>query len=123
MKLIKRNNKRPENRGGTSLAKRGQETFGLAPTNKLGREIGKTWDRMWRNFDRDPWEGLGMLSSRLGELWRPWQEGLSQWPAIDMAEDDKTLTLRVDAPGLNEKDLNGEVSGNLLTIRGQRQDE
>jgi HSP20 family protein len=48
---------------------------------------------------------------------------MHEWPALDMAEDDKAVTLRVDVPGLKPEDLNVEVSGNVLTISGSREDE
>jgi len=48
---------------------------------------------------------------------------LENWPAIDMSEDEKALTIRADVPGLDAKDLDVEVSGERLTIRGSREDE
>jgi HSP20 family protein len=43
--------------------------------------------------------------------------------AIDAAEDDKQITLRVDIPGLDPKDVEVEVADGLLTIKGSRQEE
>ncbi|HEV2295404.1 MAG TPA: Hsp20/alpha crystallin family protein [Tepidisphaeraceae bacterium] len=47
----------------------------------------------------------------------------SGWPAIDTAEDENSYTVRVDVPGIDPKDVELEVSGNVLSIRGSRQDE
>lgn len=82
---------------------------------RLRHEMDRAFDRMWREFDRGGWD-------------RGWKEAgplmeTTEWPAVDMAEDDKAVTLRVDVPGLGPDDVNVEVSGNLLTIRGSRSDE
>lgn len=42
---------------------------------------------------------------------------------MDLAEDDKAMTLRIDVPGMEAKDVEIEVSGNQLTLHGQRTDE
>jgi HSP20 family protein len=41
-------------------------------------------------------------------------------PAIDMLDGVDHLTVRVALPGLNEKDINITLEGNVLTIRGER---
>jgi len=55
----------------------------------------------------------------------PWSDvpDLAPWPAIDMSENEKAVVLRVDVPGINPKNLEVELSGNLLTIRGSREEE
>lgn len=53
----------------------------------------------------------------------PQAGGWTEWPAIDVAEDEKAITVRADVPGLEPADLDVEVSGNLLTLRGKREDE
>jgi HSP20 family protein len=40
-----------------------------------------------------------------------------------VSEDDRGVTVRVDVPGLEPKDLDVDVSGNVLTIRGSRSEE
>lgn len=45
------------------------------------------------------------------------------WPAVDVTEDERTLTVRADLPGLEAKDVDIEVSGNLLTLRSSRAQE
>ena len=48
---------------------------------------------------------------------------LIPWPAVDVTEDEKAVTLRVDVPGMSAKDIEIDVSGNLLSIRGWREEE
>jgi HSP20 family protein len=113
MNLLKKWRKHDQNGRERRFAKR--ETRRDLPIDRFRDEMNRTFDRVWRDFDRDPWSALATLPDTLGTM--------SDWPAIDMAEDDKAVTLRVDVPGLDLKDVDVEVSGNLLTIRGQREDE
>jgi len=94
------------------LTKHGRED---GPLGRLRGEMDRIFDRMWREFDSDPFSAMTR-----------WPEPISRmtnWPAMDMAEDGKTVTIRLDVPGLDAKDVDVEVSGNQLSIRGQRQDE
>ena len=74
------------------------------------RELDRAFERTRRAFERSPWRAFGEI------------EG-SSWPAIDVSEDDKSLSVRVDVPGLEPKDVEVEVSGNLLTVKGAREEE
>jgi len=100
----------------SGLARRdspGRDNWGL---NRFRDEMDRAFDRVWREFDRDdPWPAMSNVPGTFGSL--------TDWPAIDVAEDDKALTLRADLPGLDPKDVEVEVSGNLLTIRGERETE
>jgi HSP20 family protein len=105
--------------GGTALAKRENSGGLLSRKDRFG------FDRvedLWRDFERDPWSIVrdpwsmfDRMSERLSEL--------APWPAVDVSEDESSVTVRCDVPGLDANDLDVEVSGNLLTIRGSRQDE
>jgi HSP20 family protein len=47
------------------------------------------------------------------------QSGL--WsPAVDVSENADQFIVRVDLPGVKEKDLDVEIENNLLTIKGER---
>ena len=105
-----------------ALVKHGRSEEGLARIRDFRDKIDNAFDRIWRQWDRDPWSALKTLPQQFGSL-AHFGGGLANWPAVDMAEDEKSVTLRVDVPGLDEKDLDVEVSGNLLSIRGSRQDE
>lgn len=45
------------------------------------------------------------------------------WPPLDMAVGGKEVTLRLDVPGLGPENVDIQVSGNALTIRGARNEE
>lgn len=123
MNLLKRwrghdRNNASGNGGGNAIVEHRGDHRGLSKFRDLGdfrKQIDRAFDRVWRDFDRDPWTALTSLPEQLGSI--------SNWPAVDLAEDEKAVTLRVDVPGLDEKDLDVEVSGNMLTIRGSREDE
>ncbi len=47
-----------------------------------------------------------------------------QWtPSVDILEKDGTLLLRVEVPGMSEKDINLKLGGNVLTVMGERKTE
>lgn len=106
---------RGESSGTGGLAKRDPDRGAIARAPDYRRQIDRVFDRLMREFDRDPLTALAQLPARLANL--------ADWPPIDIAEDDRSLTVRVDVPGLSLDDLNVEMSGNVLTIRGQREDE
>lgn len=45
------------------------------------------------------------------------------FPNLEIQEDDSSYTLHVDAPGLERKDLDISVTGNIVTIKGERKAE
>jgi len=44
-------------------------------------------------------------------------------PAVDILEKDGTLLLRAELPGVNEKEIDLKLEGNLLTLRGEKKIE
>jgi len=41
-------------------------------------------------------------------------------PAVDILEKDGNLILRAELPGVNEKDIDVKLEGNILTLKGER---
>lgn len=113
MNLLKRWRGHEADGAGRGLARRPGGEAGLT---QFRQEMDRVFDRVWRDFDqraRDAWAVPSALSD--SDAW--------QWPAVDMAEDEHSITLRADVPGLGPEDLNVEIVGDSLTIRGSRQDE
>jgi HSP20 family protein len=49
---------------------------------------------------------------------------LTEWiPAVDIAEDDKEYTIKVELPGVNKEDVRVSVEGGVLSISGERKTE
>ncbi len=78
-------------------------------------------------FRRGPLENLReemqeLVTRALGEdhgLW-PSERML---PSLDLAETDSAVEVRMDIPGMEAKDIDIQVNGNLLTISGERKEE
>ena len=78
-------------------------------------------------FRRGPLENLreemeGLFSRAFGE-----DTGLLPLdrivPSLDLAETDGAVEVRMDIPGMEAKDIDIQVNGNLLTISGERKEE
>ena len=80
-------------------------------------------NEMDRLFDRFS-DGFGI--PRLHKMFEPkpnWlYEGSFSWspPAIDITEDDKTYKITAEVPGLEQKNVDVTVSGDVLTIKGEK---
>jgi HSP20 family protein len=87
----------------------------------------------WRPFGSvDRWEPFRNLVDIQGEVNRLFDSvagrpmagapaaGRSWMPAVDMHETKDDLVLRVEVPGVREKDVAVSITGDLLTIRGER---
>ena len=66
-----------------------------------------------RLFDRDMWD--------FGTEPALFDEGFAQ--AIDVRENDDSVEIRCDLPGVKKDDIDISVSDNLLTIKGEKKDE
>jgi HSP20 family protein len=80
----------------------------MQPLVSLQREIQKAFESAWDAFASHKFPTFGITPA---------------WPAVDVTEDEKAVTLRADVPGMDAKDLNVEVSGNTLTVSGSREEE
>lgn len=70
----------------------------------------------FRNADR--------LAKMFDELWpNPDETRWANQPQVDILETEKDLTLVMDLPGVEEKDIDVEVVSGRLTIRAQRETE
>ena len=85
----------------------------------------------WRPFGAaDRWEPFRNVSDIQGEvnrlfdtfLDRPMTEpsGRAWLPPVDMHETKDDLVLNVELPGVSEKDVTVSITGDLLSIKGER---
>ncbi len=86
---------------------KGRERGALAPLSDLRQEI----DRMFDAFTRDPWGSLSEFGTN-----KSW------FPAIDIAENDQEVTVRAELPGVDPKDLEITVTGDRLTLSGEKKE-
>jgi HSP20 family protein len=74
----------------------------------------------------DPFREVAALQNRVNALFRDFSEGedavpaASFIPAVDVYEDDKKVVLKLEVPGIEEKDLDVRVENNTLTVKGER---
>jgi HSP20 family protein len=88
--------------------------------------------REWPSFFSGPfgWGRYGMLRRMADEMdraFRAWpdvsQFGDSEWPAIDVYEEDSNLKIRADLPGMKPEDVKIEVTEDGITLSGERRQE
>src|SRR5688572_8692765 len=44
-------------------------------------------------------------------------------PPVDIYEDEHNITLKIEVPGMNEKDIDVSIENNTLTVHGERKFE
>src|SRR5271155_5112480 len=79
----------------------------------------------------DPFREYATLQSRMNRLFRDsqgpeGQETLTTTafaPPVDVYEDEHGVTLKIDVPGIDEKDIDVRVENNTLTVHGERKIE
>jgi HSP20 family protein len=77
----------------------------------------------------DPFREVVALQNRVNSLFREMNDGDSPLtaasfvPAVDIYEDAKKVVLKLEVPGIEEKDLDIRVENNTLTVKGERKFE
>jgi len=84
---------------------------GFDPFLTLHREMNRVFDDVFRGLNVTPF-GLGRFS----------EKALS-WPHIEVNETDKDLRVTAELPGLDDKDVQIELSNGLLCIKGEKKTE
>lgn len=82
----------------------------LDPFVSFRREVDRMFDDFFNSFG-----GRSLRSTSNG-----WQ-GLT--PTIDVQESDKELVVTADLPGLEDKDFEVTLAGDMLTIKGEKKAE
>lgn len=81
-----------------------------------------------------PWRPFGEVSSLRKEMDNLWSNFLGEtslprsfpqeWlPSVDVTETADKLLIRAELPGLDAKDVSVTISGDLLTIKGEKKQE
>lgn len=79
----------------------------------------------------DPFRELATLQDRFNSLFQNFaevsgKEQLAQGtfvPPVDIYEDEHSLVLKLEVPGMNEEDLNVSLENSTLTVSGERKFE
>lgn len=74
----------------------------------------------------DPFREVAALQNRVNSLFGNFAENESRLttasftPAVDVYEDEKKVVLKLEVPGIEEKDLDVRVENHMLTVKGER---
>ncbi len=92
------------------------EVPAIRPATDIERsftEMERAFDRFFRRGWPSLWRWGGMPTWDLPEL------EASRSPNLDVIDRDNEILVRAEIPGIEKKDLNISLTGNLLTIKGQ----
>ena len=78
----------------------------------------------------DPFREFVTLQDRMNRLFRDSQGGQEEAlttttfaPPVDVYEDEHNVTLKIEVPGIDEKDIDVRIENNTLTVHGERKFE
>jgi len=83
-------------------------------------------------FEMIPWRARKELEALRREMDRLWEgffgerafEPVEKWsPALDLAETKDNLVVTAELPGIDPKDISIDLSGDVLTVRGEKKQE
>ena len=85
-------------------------------------------------MELSPWRPFGELNPFRKEMERLWNRFLGEtpfartfnemWsPSVDISETKDDFVVKAELPGLEAKDVNVSISGNVLTIKGEKKAE
>jgi HSP20 family protein len=80
-------------------------------------------DRIFDDFDRF-FGGTSLFRPSFDLL--PMRRTLTGWgamPSVDVVEKDDAFLIKADCPGMSEADIHLNVSGDMLTLKGERKEE
>ena len=89
------------------------------------------WDRalsLYRREGGDPFQSLQREINRLFDDTFGCRNALGsapsgKWPRLELSETDAAYTVTAELPGMEEKDVEVALSGDVLTIKGERRSE
>ncbi|NVM25573.1 MAG: Hsp20/alpha crystallin family protein [Desulfobacterales bacterium] len=84
----------------------------IIPWRPMGRELSSLHQEMDRLWDR--FMGETPLVRRITGEW---------WPTVDVSETKDNFVIKAELPGMDASDVNVSVSGNVLTIKGEKRKE
>ncbi len=83
----------------------------------MTKEITK-WDKfpLFSSLQED-------MNKMLDNFWRKSSLGMGWSPSIDIAETEDDITVKAEVPGLDPKEIDISITGNRLTIKGEKREE
>ena len=89
------------------------------PFNTLRQEVDRLFDDFTGSWASGPLaaRGRSLLSRGIPAAW------IAGGPAVDVIDLENEIQIRADLPGMDESEIDIEMSGNMLTIRGEKKEE
>lgn len=77
---------------------------------------------LWSNsvWGLDPWTSLRRLQSQMSQIFEDYEGPQEHFASVNLWSNDSGITVEAAVPGLSAEDLDVQVTGNTLTISGQR---
>ncbi|MBR0707982.1 Hsp20/alpha crystallin family protein [Bradyrhizobium liaoningense] len=97
----------PWGRGRDLTTRRGED---YNPVLTLHREMNRLFDDVFRGFDAVPFGG-GFFDQSM------------KWPSIELNESEKDVKVTAELPGLDENDVQVELTNGVLSIKGEKKTE
>jgi HSP20 family protein len=79
------------------------------PFRTLHSQIDRLFEDFTRGFEMEPFRGFGAPEAF--------------WPAVNVTEDETSVKVSAELPGLDEKDLEVLVEGETLVLKGEKKEE
>ena len=89
------------------------------PLRQLRGEMDRLFDRFGAGFGMPSWRSLFDMEP----AWRYESSFAFAAPAVDVTEDDEAYQITAEMPGADEKNIEISVSGDMLTLKGEKRQE
>ena len=86
------------------------------PFEALRKEVDRLFDDFGGDFWRRPFRSLAQLEP-------VWSRKLAATPAVDVSETDKAYEIAAELPGMDEKNIEVNLTDGGLTIKGEKKEE
>lgn len=85
-------------------------------------------------FELTPWRPFSELTTLRDDMDRIWERFFGKWPgmepfrrewtpSLDVSETKNNIVVNVEAPGIDPKDIDISLTGDVLTIKGEKRQE
>jgi HSP20 family protein len=85
-------------------------------------------------FELTPWRPFRELTTLRDEMDRMWERFFGEWPtmepfrrewkpSLDVSETKNNIVVKAEAPGVDPKDIDISLTGDVLTIKGEKRQE
>jgi HSP20 family protein len=82
---------------------------------QLQQEMDHLFDNFFKGFELSPFSSGNIFAGSL-------TNGLLK-PTLDIGATEKEYAISIEVPGVDQKDIKLEISGNTLTVRGEKKQE